>query len=315
METVSFLQFIAPPLPHYITVGEDTYQPGDKHPSRRNVGVFDLLVVTRGQLFMGEEQEQWVIEPGHALVLRPDKLHYATDACQEKTHFYWLHFQTTGTWSEVIGDSDAPQGEDLRYLDGAQSLTSLPNQVPENTITPYGRLSAFLTKQFPLRIARHSSLANPANTIENLLNLIALERHPDSSARWQQQVLFQEVVRHLTPQHGTLEDAAAVRVAQQAASLIREYYYLDISHQWLRSRLNFHPTYVARCMRRVFGCTPLEYLLRYRIEQTKLLLMNSDMPIQHVADEVGIHHFSYFSKSFMKLEGTTPREYRKRYRT
>ena len=42
-------QFTAPPLPHYIICGEDTYQVGDKHPDRYNIGVFDLILVTKGR--------------------------------------------------------------------------------------------------------------------------------------------------------------------------------------------------------------------------------------------------------------------------
>ncbi|MNE95133.1 Bifunctional transcriptional activator/DNA repair enzyme AdaA [compost metagenome] len=77
--------------------------------------------------------------------------------------------------------------------------------------------------------------------------------------------------------------------------------------------LNFHPVYIARCMNREYGCSPMEYLLRYRIEQSKLLLMQTSFPISRIAEEVGFNQAPYFSSSFMKLEGISPRQYRQRF--
>lgn len=313
---MSFLQFNAPPLPHYVAIGEDTYEPGDKHPNRRNINVFDLLVVTRGQLFIGEDQDEWEIEPGHALVLRPDRHHFSGESCLEQTHFYWLHFQTTGEWSEV---SEHPYLTDARvpnrlYRTDDPTGSSFPYEA-EETVTPYGKLSSFLMKTFPIRIARLSSLAHPSRAIENLSSIMDLERHPQPSARWQQQLLFQEVVQDLQSGQTLKDTTPAVQLAEQAASFLREHYRSEITYAVLQDHLNFHPTYVARCMRSVFNCAPLEYLIRYRIEQAKMLLMNSDMAIKNVADEVGFRHFSYFCRAFVKIEGVSPRVFRARYRT
>ena len=65
-------QFTAPPLPHYIICGEDTYQVGDKHPDRYNIGVFDLILVTKGALFLEENGAAYRVRAGCYLILRPD---------------------------------------------------------------------------------------------------------------------------------------------------------------------------------------------------------------------------------------------------
>ena len=66
----------------------------------------------------------------------------------------------------------------------------------------------------------------------------------------------------------------------------------------------------ARCMQREYGCTPMEYLLRFRIEQSKLLLMQTDWTVARIAEEVGFNQAPYFSSCFSRLEGMSPRQYR-----
>ena len=37
-----------PPLPYYLVIGLSTFSPGEMHPSRRSLGIFDLLWVVKG---------------------------------------------------------------------------------------------------------------------------------------------------------------------------------------------------------------------------------------------------------------------------
>ena len=99
------LQFIVPPMPHYIVGGEDTYQVGDSHAARSNIRVFDLLLVMRGCLYLEEEGTTYAVKGGSFLILRPDCSHRSTRVCEEETHFYWIHFQTVGDWHNVEAGS------------------------------------------------------------------------------------------------------------------------------------------------------------------------------------------------------------------
>ena len=52
------------------------------------------------------------------------------------------------------------------------------------------------------------------------------------------------------------------------------------------------------------------YLNKIRIEQSKLLLKNTDSSIVEIAMEVGFEDQSYFSKVFKNLTKMTPKQYR-----
>jgi AraC-like DNA-binding protein len=66
-------------------------------------------------------------------------------------------------------------------------------------------------------------------------------------------------------------------------------------------------------MQREFGCSPMEYLMRIRIQHAKLLLVQTEEPIARIAEQVGFRLPSYFSACFQRLEGISPRQYRQRF--
>ncbi len=59
-----------------------------------------------------------------------------------------------------------------------------------------------------------------------------------------------------------------------------------------------------------YGIGISEYIKNQRIQKAKDLLTQTDLPINLIADSVGISDYNYFSKVFKKSTGSTPKEYR-----
>lgn len=62
-----------------------------------------------------------------------------------------------------------------------------------------------------------------------------------------------------------------------------------------------------------FGCGIQEYIIRLRMEKAHGLLLTTDIPINEIAEQIGINDPGYFSKRFKIAFGMTPRELRNRY--
>ena len=77
------------------------------------------------------------------------------------------------------------------------------------------------------------------------------------------------------------------------------------------SRFGFSRTYFSRFFRRMRGEGFSAYLQRRRIERAKELLANSDDDMRSVARRSGFSNEKYFFTVFRKLEGMTPKQYRK----
>ncbi|WP_127593611.1 helix-turn-helix transcriptional regulator [Paenibacillus lautus] len=283
-------QFTAPPLPHYMICGEDTYQVGDKHPDRYNIGVFDLILVTRGALFLEENGIAYRVQSGCHLILRPDAAHRTYLPCQEETHFYWLHFQTLGRWIET---------EELTLF--ALSQTDQPYVQIES-------FSFYIPKYGELPTIEQARLL-----IEQLQNL---QQSSSSAARWKQQQLLHELlllfqaeeegIQHQNPQYA---------IAERTANYLRQHYKEPVSYQQLSDAMHFHQNYLSICMKKTFGCTPLEFLTRHRIEQAKQMLIHTNDPIGCIAEESGFGSFPYFIRCFVRYTGFKPKSFRQKYRS
>ncbi len=68
-----------------------------------------------------------------------------------------------------------------------------------------------------------------------------------------------------------------------------------------------------RHFKKSFHLTPIQYLNRYRIQQSCAALSQSDVPISAIAMDCGFYDQSHFTRSFLHVLHTTPAAYRRRY--
>jgi len=281
-------QLISPPLPHFIVGGEDTYPEGGKHADRSGIGVFDLLLVTRGCLYMAEESLPLPVPAGSFALLRPDRAHRTTEPCREETHFYWVHFQTLGSWSETDAE-ESPA--DFRPEDAYHTIHRFVSYLP-----------------------RAGKLSSPDAAYAQLRQLLAMQDDPSSSSHWRRQLLFQELLLKLQEETKLPAGNSYLAIADEAAAFLRRNFKRTVSYKEMSEALHFHANYISLCMKRAYGCTPLEYLTRYRIEQAKRLLVDTNEAVGRIAEETGFGSFPYFVRCFGRLTGTTPAAFRKRFR-
>ncbi|RAK02793.1 AraC-like DNA-binding protein [Larkinella arboricola] len=65
-----------------------------------------------------------------------------------------------------------------------------------------------------------------------------------------------------------------------------------------------------RLFKEDFGLSPMEYIIRERINLAKRLLTNPASTVTEVCYQAGFNNLHYFSRLFKMLEGTTPTSYR-----
>jgi AraC-like DNA-binding protein len=263
-----------PPLPYYWESGRSEFQVGERHPNRRNFGIFDLIIVAEGELFIGENGQEWSLGKGDTLLLLPDGEHYSVKPCEQDTIFYWIHFEHK-TWS-----TSAKEGAT------ANSFSNPPT----------------------IRIPKHISLADPENAFKLMRQLLNLTV---GDSFWQEQNLLAQLLAMLEGERLNRNSTPATRLAEKAAFYIQQNFRKDITNELLAEELHFHPNYIVRCMKKKYGMTPSQYLLEFRLEQAKKLLISSEWSIERIANEVGFQYAPYFSACFKRREGISPLRYRK----
>lgn len=102
-------------------------------------------------------------------------------------------------------------------------------------------------------------------------------------------------------------------ITDMVCSIIHDEFYKDLTLENVSERINFHPSYVSRVFKKETGLTFSDYLMRYRINKVKKLLREGNMKIAEIAQTFHYNSSASFIRSFKKIEGMTPGQYRKKY--
>ncbi len=84
----------------------------------------------------------------------------------------------------------------------------------------------------------------------------------------------------------------------------------DLTLKTQAKLLQVNPSYLSTLFKKETGQTLTEYVNQKRVEHGIFLLNSTDMQIQTIANYCGIPDVNYFIKTFKKLIGKTPKEYR-----
>ena len=94
---------------------------------------------------------------------------------------------------------------------------------------------------------------------------------------------------------------------------------LQYIHQHLTEKISIDTLAGQVCMSKssffqafkdTFHISPLEYIIRQRIELAKRIMADSTLTITEVCYQSGFNNLNYFIKLFKRLEGVTPKMYR-----
>lgn len=99
-------------------------------------------------------------------------------------------------------------------------------------------------------------------------------------------------------------------IIKKAMLYMSEKFNTPLSLEEVATHVHLHPSYFSTMFKNVTGSSFKEYLNKIRIEESKLLLLNTDFSIIDIAIAVGFEDQSYFSKVFKKFTGTTPKQFR-----
>ena len=92
---------------------------------------------------------------------------------------------------------------------------------------------------------------------------------------------------------------------------LEEHFSEKITLDELAENFFINKFYLTRIFRNQFGMSINSYLLQYRITKAKQLLRFTDKTAEEIGLECGLGAANYFSRTFKKVEGITPGEYRK----
>ena len=112
--------------------------------------------------------------------------------------------------------------------------------------------------------------------------------------------------RVLTLQSQEKESPAIAR----ARSYIRDHSDDELSLAAVAQIVNMSATYFSEKFKEMTGINFVDYVARTRVEKARNLLLNPNRRVSEIAFEVGFQSLSQFNRTFKKVVGESPRDYR-----
>ena len=279
---------------------------------------YELVVVTKGTLYMSNGEQQFSVSHGEYLLLPPlsPQYGYKSSDCS----FYWLHFSTehavqglrldtnhldtesdtanpdSDTKTDFSNDSHTEADINIDTFIGS----AMPPGKDEIVIPQYGKLTSVeklivLMKQLQdcVREYNDQTLNNYMTTtilceLSNQARTQSME-HNHRNLRKQDQ-LYNDIVDYIK-----WSRSEPLKVSQVA------------------NHFNYNEKYLSHLFRQKSGITLKQYMLEQKMELAKFLLTDSNQNINEIASQLGYKDSHNFMKSFKKIVGLTPTEFRNAY--
>lgn len=288
---MNIINLTVPPFPYFITAGSALYRPGDMHRSRSAIGVFDLIFVEYGELYITENNHPYTLAAGDYLILSPTGRHFSEKPVKEETLYHWLHFGHDGEYI-ISGEAISLTKKSASLYIPSKSTISIP--VNHRLTAPQQQAFLQLHKEL-------SSLL-----FDNYKHSFTPISQQPYSAIVTQQLMLQ--LLNMLQLHEKLH--RKTRLAKNVMEYLRQNSSQHIDLELLSELFHFHPAHIIRAFREEYGITPIEALNTIRFHNAEQLLTESDKTIAEIAEQVGYKSASYFSRVFKQKAGMTPKEYR-----
>lgn len=168
-------------------------------------------------------------------------------------------------------------------------------------------------RQIEIHIIRYGSSVSDA-ILKNLIQLKELQAL--DNVEFQTRNLLSETWLLLREElqmnfHVNIQTSENESRLRQMLLFIHSHYSEKLTLAQIATCANISEREVLRCFQRGLHQSPIEYLVSYRINAAKKLLLKSDFSMTEISYRCGFSDASYFSKTFRGAVGISPMEYRK----
>ncbi|RKN85805.1 AraC family transcriptional regulator [Paenibacillus ginsengarvi] len=197
-------------------------------------------------------------------------------------------------------------------LDGAaEELRELVRDVPQyvqNSETVLG-LFAYLIGELDM-LLQEIGLDPKAFFPEDPYKELYAKTSLDEVTAWLTGTIFPAVARHM----GSLRQSKQKALIRGVLDYIHDHYDVDLSLQHVADRFELSPSQLSRSFKEETGANFGDYLIDYRMEKAKELLVHTDMPIKDISEKLCYTSVQNFTRIFKQTVQVPPGQYRKQHR-
>lgn len=242
----------------------------------------EISIITSGYAHYNIENNYIKLIPGQALVLNPGVHH------QQMMH------------------------KDIKYSDLHIGISNIKLHQSNNDFITLNNLNSILTISkhredfirccYDIITEQNEKKLGYALTLKSLVMklIVIILRELDTSPE-----------KNLTPSY-LIEYTEKHHIVNSIITFMNENYMTDISLDKISKNMYLSPVYISKLFKEEIGYSPINYLIKIRLDKSANLLEEKLYTIKEVAKMVGYNDVYHFSKQFKKHYGIPPSKFTKK---
>ena len=167
----------------------------------------------------------------------------------------------------------------------------------------------------PLPIPVYLHLLSPARLEGVFASLYEVYREKEYLFEWQQRLYLQQILCEIEIRRHTQCTPGTEKRVRRVLLYIDEDPCRKMTLEELVAVAGIGKTRLTEAFRQQTSTTPMQYIIRKRLEFARELLQETDLPVAEIAERSGFCDPFYFSRCFSRHYGRSPRKFREETRS
>lgn len=307
-------------LPLILTSMELFFPEGNSFKSPNHHDSYELTYVSSGEVNYYIDGKKLNLKTGSTIVVWPgvDHTYEVLGECEVICVYFSMNSEDVFNQNRFISDEKI-NGESLssgRKTDSGNAQTSSINA---NNSEINSELEDYKLPEYEIRqlVLKGQSKYQIANIVENIITENKQQMFGKSpmlqALALQLTVQLNRALQDQLEQERRIKEGSVDELLDIIEDFINENYTLNISVGDMAEHVFLSEGYFTRAFKERLGTSPMNYLIKFRVEKSKKLLQKTDLKINNISRRVGFTSSQRFNSAFKKILGLTPSEYRKKF--
>lgn len=252
---------------------------------------WELVYADKESVFCRAEEKETELNQGEVLFHKPSEKHSLRANGKNAPNVFIVSFVCKSQSIGFFENKRLPLDKELKrfiymIIEESKRTFDLPYSHPD-------------LKKMPLK---NPPALGGLQLIKNLLELLLIRIMRSSAEREDGDTVF------------LMKEDFDGYLAKKIIEILNEKVYERLRIDDLQERLNYNKSYLFREFKEATGQTIMRYFVQLKITQAKKLLRESDLSVSEISETFSFDSPNYFIKTFKRLTGYTPLQYKKIHR-
>ena len=267
---------------HYFEFEKDYVAPVESH------DFWELVYADKESILCTSDGRETVLGEGEVLFHKPNELHSLRANGQTAPNVFVISFECKSEAVQFFENKKLHLEKNLlrfvySIIDESKKTFDLPYSDPE------------LKK---LKLLSQPTLGGQ-QLIKNYLEILLINLMRSETEKENSEVFF-------LPQ-----DRVGEQVSEQVIRFLKEHLDERLAISDVCDALNYNKSYIFQQFKRATNCSVMAYFTRLKIERAKRYLRETGLSVTQISDRLAFDTPNYFSKTFKRITGYTPLQYKK----